>query len=187
MIKKIALTGSMILLAGCVATPQQSPQTTQQPPKITHPLPTAPTHTGVKITPYEREKIHRHSAGVPVVIPPKQKVQQNSNHANQLPVFKTLMQRTQLAYKQRQFAVAERYALQAQRIVPKAAETYLYLALIAQQRQQHANAQALAKRGLSYAQSNAMKKQLWLVVLKTAKAQQQPSQVSQAQKALQSL
>lgn len=33
------------------------------------------------------------------------------------------------------------------------------------------NAEALAQRGLSYAQSNAMKKQLWLVILKAAQQQ----------------
>ena len=52
---------------------------------------------------------------------------------------------------------AERYALQAQRLAPQAAETYLFLALTANHKQQYSNAESLARRGLSFAQSQAMK------------------------------
>ena len=97
------------------------------------------------------------------------------------------MQKTQTAYKSQQLAEAERYALQAQRIAPQASETYLYLGLIANQRKEYANAEALARRGLSYAQSNAMKKQLWTIVLRASEARNHPVKAQEAKKAIQSL
>ena len=109
------------------------------------------------------------------------------NDGSQLPAFRTLMQKTQVAYKQQQLAEAERYALQAQRIAPQATETYLYLALIADQRKQYANAEALARRGLSYAQSNSMKKQLWLIVMRASEARNHPVKAQEAKKAIQAL
>jgi hypothetical protein len=77
--------------------------------------------------------------------------------------------------------------LQAQRIAPQASETYLYLALIADQRKQYANAEALARRGLSYAQSNSMKKQLWMIVLKASEARNHPVKAQEARRAIQAL
>ena len=97
------------------------------------------------------------------------------------------MQQTQTAYKQGQFNQAETAALQAQRLAPQAAETYLYLALIANQKKQPANAEALARRGFSYAQSVAMLRQLWLVFQKAAQQQNNAKSLAQAQQALKDL
>ena len=97
------------------------------------------------------------------------------------------MQKTQQAYTQGKWNEAEAAALQAQRLAPQSAETFLYLALVAQKKNKPANAEALAQRGLSYAQSNAMKKQLWLVILKAAQQQKDQKMIQQAQKALKSL
>ncbi|ENK7511823.1 tetratricopeptide repeat protein, partial [Acinetobacter baumannii] len=102
----------------------------------------------------------------------------------QLPAFKTLMQKTEQAYKNQQWSEAERYALQAQRLAPQAAETYLFLALTANHKQQYSNAESLARRGLSFAQSQAMKKQLWLVILKAGQQRNNPKTVQEAQQAL---
>ncbi|EPG37610.1 tetratricopeptide repeat protein [Acinetobacter colistiniresistens] len=181
MMKKTTVMIGVLLVAGCTAAPEK-PLTkttpTQPPKKVTQPS------SGVKITPYDQKEIKRQS--VPVVVP-QQKVQQTFNDGSQLPAFKTLMQKTQVAYKQQQLAEAERYALQAQRIAPQATETYLYLALIADQRKEYANAEALARRGLSYAQSNAMKKQLWLIILKASEARGHKIQAQEANKAIQAL
>ncbi|MEC8567191.1 MAG: tetratricopeptide repeat protein, partial [Pseudomonadota bacterium] len=68
-----------------------------------------------------------------------------------------------------------------------ASETYLYLGLIAEQNKEYANAEALARRGLSYAQSNAMKKQLWLIVLRASQARNHPVKAQEAKKAIQAL
>lgn len=59
--------------------------------------------------------------------------------------------------------------------------------MIANRKNQPANAEALALRGLSYAQSNAMKKQLWNVVLKAGQMQKKTSTISKAQNALKTL
>ncbi|KYQ82336.1 hypothetical protein AWW72_18265 [Acinetobacter sp. NRRL B-65365] len=181
MMKKTAAIIGMLILAGCTTAPEKTPtktSPTHPPKKVTQPS------SGVKITPYDQKEIKRQS--VPVVVP-QQKVQQKFNDGSQLPAFKTLMQKTQVAYKQQQLAEAERYALQAQRIAPQATETYLYLAMIANQRKEYANAEALARRGLSYAQSNAMKKQLWLIILKASEARNHSVKAQEARRALQAL
>ncbi len=181
MIKKTAVIIGMLILAGCTTAPEKVPTKTTptHPPKKE-----SQSSSGVKITPYDQKEIKRQS--VPVVVP-QQKVQQKFNDGSQLPAFKTLMQKTQVAYKQQQLAEAERYALQAQRIAPQATETYLYLAMIADQRKEYANAEALARRGLSYAQSNAMKKQLWLIILKASEARNHSVKAQEARRALQAL
>ena len=61
---------------------------------------------------------------------------------------------------------AERYALQAQRLTPQAAETYLFLALTANHKQQYSNAESLARRGFKLCAESSHEKQLWLVILK---------------------
>ena len=186
MIKQLTVIMGMLVRAGCTTTPQitatspsnQTPTTNTQKKKVT------PLSTGVKITPYDQKEIKRQNVQVVV---PQQKVQQKFNDGSQLPAFRTLMQKTQVAYKQQQLAEAERYALQAQRIAPQASETYLYLAMIANQRKQYANAEALARRGLSYAQSNVMKKQLWYIVLRASEARNHPMKAQEAKKAIQAL
>ena len=59
--------------------------------------------------------------------------------------------------------------------------------MIANQRKQYANAEALARRGLSYAQSNVMKKQLWYIVLRASEARNHPMKAQEAKKAIQAL
>ena len=190
MIKKTTIVVGVLLLAGCTSTPPPKNKKVViklgEPPTMTNTQKkkTAPPASNVKITPYEQKEIKRQN--VPVVVP-EQKVQQKFNDGSQLPAFRTLMQKTQVAYKQQQLAEAERYALQAQRIAPQATETYLYLALIADQRKQYANAEALARRGLSYAQSNSMKKQLWLIVMRASEARNHPVKAQEAKKAIQAL
>ncbi|MFY0084842.1 tetratricopeptide repeat protein, partial [Acinetobacter baumannii] len=53
--------------------------------------------------------------------------------------------------------------------------------------QQYANAESLARRGLSFAQSQAMKKQLWLTILKAGQQRNNPKTVQEAQQALKAL
>ena len=180
---------ALFVLAGCTSnTPShqhkkvviklgEPPSSSQQKKKTTPP-------TGVKVTPYEQKEIKKQS--VPVVVP-EQKPQQKFNDGSQLPAFRTLMQKTQTAYKNQQLSEAERYAQQAQRLAPQAAETYFYLGLIADQRKQFANAEALARRGLSYAQSNAMKKQLWMIILRASEARKHTNKAQEARKIIQSL
>ena len=179
---------TLVVLAGCTSTPPP-PQNKKVVIKLGEPPSSSQnkknkTPPGVKITPYEQKEIKRQNVQV---IVPEQKVQQKFNDGSQLPAFRTLMQKTQTAYKKQQLSEAERYAQQAQRIAPQATETYLYLALIADQRKQYANAEALARRGLSYAQSNAMKKQLWYIILRASEARNHSIKAQQAKRMIQSL
>lgn len=173
---------SLIALAGCQNLP--APESKQPPKPAQTEKRDIKTPAGVVITPYEREEIQRKKMQV---IVPEQQSKQQFDDGRQLPVFQKLMQKTQLAYKQGQWNEAEAAALQVQRLAPQSAETFLYLALIANKKNRPANAQALAQRGLSYAQTNAMKKQLWQVILKAAQQQKDQKTIQQAQKALQGL
>lgn len=181
-LKYIAVLGLTLVLIGCQTSPE--PVTT---PNISPDKPSGiPTPEGVKITPYEQPNIQRKS--IPVQPPaPKPTVQQRFKDGRNLPAFQALMKQTQNAYAKMQWNEAESYALQAQRIAPQAAETFLYLAMIANQKHQSVNAEALANRGLSYAQSNAMKKQLWAVILKAATLQKNSTKILQAQNAIKAL
>ena len=173
------VVGSTATIVACQSLPEQpTPQPMPEKPQ------TVTTPEGVVIRPYEREEIKRQSLQVVV---PQQSVRQKLEDGRRLPAFQKLMQQTKVAYKQGQFNQAETVALQAQRLAPQAAETYLYLALIANQKKQPANAEALARRGLSYAQSDAMKRQLWLVIQKAAQQQNNAKSLTQAQQALKDL
>ena len=130
-----------------------------------------------------REKLERASSSVQKGDRSKQQFEDG----RQLPAFKKLMQKTQQAYTQGQWNEAEAAALQAQRLAPQSAETFLYLALVAQKKNKPANAEALAQRGLSYAQSNAMKKQLWYIILRASEARNHSIKAQQAKRMIQSL
>lgn len=176
---KIALSLGIVVFVGCQSLPIPPSQDSQKSPSSEKPETKTPS--GVIITPYEREEIQRKK--MQVVIPEQRKAQQFED-GRQLPAFKKLIQNAQLAYKQGKWNETEAAALQAQRLAPQSAETFLYLALVAQKKNKPMNAEALAQRGLSYAQSNAMKKQLWLVILKAAQKQNDQKTIQQAQKAL---
>ena len=180
--KHIVIGLGIMGLVGCQNLPTPD---TKKPEKIYPPEKKEIQHpSGVVIKPYQREEIQRKKMQVVV---PQQTHKQHFEDGRQLPAFKKLMQKTQLAYKQGKWSEAEASALQAQRIAPQSAETFLYLALIANKKNQPANAEALAQRGLSYTQSNAMKKQLWLVILKAAQQQKDQRTIQQAQKTLKGL
>ncbi len=179
---KIYLYSSLSLclfLGACNNVPQEQPREPLKPAPAKNPVTHEPNvSSGVKITPYQQAAISRKN--LLSVTNPK-----NTNNNPQ--VFQQLMQSTTAAYNAKRWSEAERFALQAQRISPQAAETYLYLSLIAQQKAQYSNSQSLARRGLSYAYSNSMQKQLWLVILQTAQIQNDQATVKQAQLALKSL
>jgi hypothetical protein len=89
----------MLVMGGCTLTPEKSTSkpTNQPPTTTTQKKKVTPPSSGVKITPYEQKEIKRKNVEVVV---PQQKVQQKFNDGSQLPAFRTLMQKTQAAYKQ---------------------------------------------------------------------------------------
>ena len=64
---------------------------------------------------------------------------------------------------------------------------FSYLAQIANQKKQYANAESLARRGLSYAQSPSQKKTFWNVILQAAQQLKNQQSIAEAQKQLQRL
>lgn len=188
MLKKSLFILGTLTMVGCstlTSLEQPKKKTDELPSKSVEPVnKTIETPSGVKITPYEQEQIKRQQMRVVV---PQQKATQQFNDGKQLPAFKSLMQKTQQAYSQMKWDDAERYALQAQRLAPQAPETFLFLAMVANQKGQYASGESLARRGLSFAQSNPMKKQLWLNILNAAQKQNNAKSIQQAQQALKSL
>ena len=178
-----------LALTGC----QTPPKKISVPNKATVSTTPAPAEKpkvyekdGIKIIPYDRPEIKREN--LQIIIPDqKPKATALGNDGRQIPAFQALIQQTQTAFQRGQFDEAEKTALQAQRLAPQAAETYMYLAIIANQRKQPKNAESLARRGLTYARSTSMQRQLWLIIQKSAQLQQNTTLQKEAQLRLQSL
>ncbi len=166
-----------VALVGCQSNLSQKPTQAQNSPK-TESVPQLKTPEGIKITPYERPEIKREQLQVVI---PQQKTQQKFDDGRELPAFKQFMQQTQTAFKQGKWNEAEQAAMHAQRLAPQSAETYMYLAMISNHKNQAANAESLARRGLSYAQTNTMKRQLWQIILKSAQIQKNAKTMQEAQ------
>lgn len=181
MLKQSLTLLSVYALVACQnITPQPTvPVVTAQPPVKVDTLP-----PGIKITPYEPEEIKRQNMQV---IVPEQKIQQQFDDGQHLPAFQQLMTNTRHAIDTGKWQQAESYALQAQRLAPQSAQSFLYLAQISNQQQKFDNATALAQRGLSYAQDTQVKKQLWQVILQAGQKTNNTQRVQQAQQALASL
>lgn len=174
--QKIILTAAITLaLVGCQSQPMPSQPTvtvTQQTPATTPSVPSVATASSVVIHPYAEEEIQRQSIALPttvaakakqapqVMITPATKVVQNLDDGRQTPVVNALLQQAETAFTQQNFSQAESLALQAQRLAPQSAHSYLILAKIAMQQHKTANAQALAQRGLSLAPDTQMQQQL---------------------------
>lgn len=181
--KNTVLSGCLLVLVGCQSTPHQSGQ--NKPTTAPNNKNTVHTPDSIQITPYDREEIKREK--VQVLAPKQAPVTQSFDNGRNLPAFKQLMSDTQTAFQQGKWQEAEQSAIRAQRLAPQSAETYIYLAMIANHKNQASNAESLARRGLSYAQSDAMKRQLWQVILKSAQLQNKSSTIQEAQTKIKSL
>ena len=167
MLRIIAISLGILGLVGCQSQPSkpiESPKTTPpEKPSEIH------TPTGVVIKPYDREEIQRQQrptsgASQPRVVVPQQQKQTVVKDGSELSAFKNLIQKAETAFNNQQLTQAENLTLQAQRVAPQAAQTYLMLSKIALIQNNKANAQALAQRGLSLAQTDQMKSQLNLII-----------------------
>lgn len=177
---------AVIALTGCQSmTSKPAPKKTTKTPQTSQKQDVKPpTSPGVTIKPYEREEIKRQPVQVVV---PVQKTVQKFDDGESLPAYKNLMSQSKAAYKSGQLANAESLALQAQRLAPQSAETFLYLSLISNEKNDAKNAESLAKRGLTYAQTDAIKRQLWLSIQRSAQKQNNTALAQEATTALKSL
>lgn len=191
LIKRGIILTSFLVLTACQTTPEiQQPkhQSSEKPrPKG------IPTPDGVKIIPYDQGEITKKSLpsppSSPKVIVPKQQAAkiQPLNDGTSIPAYKNIIQNAHAALKGGKWDEAEKYALHAQRIAPQAAEPFLYLALISDYKNQNQNAESLARRGLSYAQTTPMKRELWKVILKSGAKQKNTKTIAEAQNHLKNL
>jgi hypothetical protein len=162
MLRIIVISLGILGLVGC----QSQPSKPIESPKTTPPAKPTEIHTptGVVIKPYDREEIQRQQRPIPstaeprVIVPQQQKTVVKDG--SELPAFKNLIQKAETALNNQQLTQAENFTMQAQRLAPQAAQTYLMLSKIALLQNNKANAQALAQRGLSLAQTDQMKNQL---------------------------
>ncbi|ENV47741.1 hypothetical protein P255_01795 [Acinetobacter brisouii CIP 110357] len=171
-------------LIGCSQLTQQSQSKHQQSTPPTEKKTTPHSHTnGVQITPYQVPEIKREAIPVKNHSAPPQPAA--TPDGSEKPVFRQLIQQARQALQQNHLTQAEHFALQAQRISPQAAQSYVILAQIAQKQRNYNHAEALLQRGLSLANDNATKKQLWLIRLQIAQTQHNPNAIQQAKRALQ--
>jgi len=181
----VIILGGMVMLVGCQV---QTPKTPQPPKAVDKPIPPPKTSTpdGVKITPYDRPEIKREQ--FPVVIPtPQSSPTPKFEDGQNIPAFKQLMLQAQTAFQKGQWDEAERYTMNAQRLAPQSADVFSNLARIANQKKQYANAESLARRGLSYAQNNTQKKLFWNIILQSAQQLKNQQTVAEALRQLQRL
>jgi len=170
---------TIINLVGCQTTSPPKPSVKKPIEKLETHKPDLPKHDGIKIIPYDRPEIKREH--LPVIVPehPKAPSSTLDDGAN-VPAVKQLLQQTQTLFQKGQWDQAEHTALHAQRLAPQSAETFLYLARIANQKQQYANAESLSRRGLAFAQSTSQKKLFWNVILQSAQQQKNQKTVAEA-------
>lgn len=184
-IKYLAVLTIVLAMAGCESNPIQTGSGKKPEPVPQNPKPKVETPDGVKIIPYDRPEIKRES--MQVIVPEQKALPQQFDDGHNIPAFNQLIKKTETAFRASQWDQAESFALQAQRLAPQSAETYLWLALIANHKNQTKNAESLAKRGLSFAQSDAMRKQLWSAILKSAQQQQNAKAIAEAQAKIKAL
>lgn len=181
----LLLSTLMLSLAGCQSLFTSSTPQTPSTKKPEKPAQTEKSPSTANTIPYERPEIKRQP--YTVLTPQQSAPVQSFDDGQQLPAFNRLIQQTQQALQQGQLNQAEQYAMQAQRLAPQSAQSFLYLAQIAQARKQASNAESLARRGLSFAQNNALKKQLWQVILQSGQQQKHSQTINEARTQLQNL
>lgn len=164
-------------LAACQSTPTPEKKPS---PTVTKNKPQHETPEGIKVTPYERPEIIREKAPE-ISIPQSKAPTQRFDDGQDTPAVKHLVQATKTAFQNGQWAEAEKYALHMQRLAPQSYESYYWLAEIALKQNKATNAESLARRGLSYAQTSQAKKQLWQVLLRSGQTQKKQVLIQEAQ------
>ncbi|WP_374295281.1 hypothetical protein [Acinetobacter sp.] len=190
---KLTLVGAMtIVFVGCQSTPTNPPETL---PKVKQDQKTSQKTqkdtSKVVVTPLPDDGIRRESQPLPsrqpprLILPENQKNHQHLKDGQGVPAYQNLMQSYLGNLRQNKLKVAESSLLQAQRIAPQSAEVYRELARLANLRKQASSAEAFARKGLSFAQNNTMRKQLWEQILQSAKLRNNANLTRQATQMMQ--
>lgn len=107
-------------------------------------------------------------------------IQDGSN----LPAFQRLMDTGVEQLRQGQVAAAQATFTRAQRLAPQSSAVYFYLGQVALKQNQPLKAEAMARRGLVVAQTEARRRALWQVILKAGQAQGNIRVINEAKSAL---
>lgn len=183
---------SSVVLVGCQTTPT-TPPTIET--KIKPPIEVKEPESKVKITPYPDSGIKRESQPLPqtstrVIQQPPRVVTQPPHQLKDgkgIPAYSQAMKDYTTALSQNRLSDAERSLLQAQRMAPQSADVYRELARLSNLRKQASSAEAFARKGLTFAQTNIQVKQLWQQILQSAQLQNNPSLIQQAQREINKL
>lgn len=107
-------------------------------------------------------------------------IQDGSN----LPAFQKLMDTGVEQLRQGQVSAAQATFTRAQRLAPQSSAVYFYLSQVALKQNQPLKAEAMARRGLVVAQSEARKRALWQIILIAGQAQGNTRVIKEAKAAL---
>ena len=184
---KLSLVGAMaIVFVGCQSTPIGNPASTPKEEKKAEEK-SEKSDSKVVVTPFPDDGIRRESQPLPprLILPENQNNHKKLKDGKGVPAYQNLMQSYLKNLRQNNLSDAESNLLQAQRMAPQSAEVYRELARLANLRKQGSNAEALARKGLSFAQNNTMRKQLWEQILQSAKLRNNTNLTRQATQMMQ--
>lgn len=195
--QKISLA---ILIASTLTACQQLPVTSQTPPPkrtiivITPPpeVPVTPkgalpeiAQGAIKSEPLpstpERPTL---TAPIQPPIPMQPKTNTPRRDGHNMPVVTSLIDQAKQQLRQNKLDDAEQSLKSAQRLAPENPALYAYFSEIALKRQQGAQAEAAARRGLLLATSNAQKKAFWQLILQAGRMQHKTATIMEAERQL---
>lgn len=107
-------------------------------------------------------------------------IQDGSN----VPAFQKLMDTGVEQLRQGQVSSAQATFTRAQRLAPQSSAVYFYLGQVALKQNQPLKAEAMARRGLVVAQTEARRRALWQVILMAGQAQGNTRVINEAKSAL---
>ena len=101
-----------------------------------------------------------------------------------VPAFQKLMDTGVEQLRQGQVSAAQATFTRAQRLAPQSSAVYFYLGQVALKQNQPLKAEAMARRGLVVAQTEARRRALWQVILMAGQAQGNTRVINEAKSAL---
>ena len=108
-------------------------------------------------------------------------------NGDNIPAFRRLMDTGINQLRAGRLSDAETSFTRAQRLAPQSSAVYFYLGQVALKKNQPIKAEAMARRGLTVAQSHSRKVALWQLILRSAQARGHQPTVNEAQQVLRSL
>lgn len=118
----------------------------------------------------------------PIPMQPKTNTPRRDGH--NMPVVTSLIDQAKQQLRQNKLDDAEQSLKSAQRLAPENPALYAYFTEIALKRQQGAQAEAAARRGLLLATSSAQKKAFWQLILQAGRMQNKTATIVEAERQL---